>query len=352
VLCLYCETELNTLRGFFDEDFCCREHREKYFSSFRKALTGFGVSERIATALAVSQADDEMPAPAAAPDPRVSGFLPVTVPSSIAGLPATGALPEALTVRGSVEIPDPETAWTAVLEFEERPADLAVPAEITMAALEPAPPSLGVSAAQAVSVASALELSFQGTPQATALNLPLADDFAECTLFCQDLAGKPVGAGEMALSQQTAIPAFTPVCDLMQSEDEHESTSDPTEPYWGELYTEPAPDVPEFSSAFAMAPEIVPAMLLSAASQGRPVLVPASSSHLMPQGLEITSARSVNVPASTPPAVAPEVATTIADGDAADSAAGPRSHEPMRLSFGNLVRIKNWRLRITFAKPA
>src|SRR2546425_9113200 len=37
VLCLYCEAELKPLRGLFDEDFCCREHREKYFSSFRKS---------------------------------------------------------------------------------------------------------------------------------------------------------------------------------------------------------------------------------------------------------------------------------------------------------------------------
>ncbi len=36
--CLYCETELKPLRGLFDEDFCCKEHREKYFSSFRKGI--------------------------------------------------------------------------------------------------------------------------------------------------------------------------------------------------------------------------------------------------------------------------------------------------------------------------
>lgn len=36
--CLYCETELKPLRGLFDEDFCCKEHREKYFASFRKGI--------------------------------------------------------------------------------------------------------------------------------------------------------------------------------------------------------------------------------------------------------------------------------------------------------------------------
>src|SRR5206468_9943046 len=38
VQCLYCETELKPFRGLFDEDFCCREHRDKYFSSFRRGL--------------------------------------------------------------------------------------------------------------------------------------------------------------------------------------------------------------------------------------------------------------------------------------------------------------------------
>jgi hypothetical protein len=39
VQCLYCETELKPLRGLFDEDFCCKDHREKYFASFRKGIT-------------------------------------------------------------------------------------------------------------------------------------------------------------------------------------------------------------------------------------------------------------------------------------------------------------------------
>src|SRR5436189_5689702 len=30
-------SQLKGLRGFFDEDFCCREHREKSFSSDRKS---------------------------------------------------------------------------------------------------------------------------------------------------------------------------------------------------------------------------------------------------------------------------------------------------------------------------
>jgi hypothetical protein len=78
---------------------------------------------------------------------------------------------------------------------------------------------------------------------------------------------------------------------------------------------------------------------------------------MMPPSLELASARSANVPALSSavepqPDLAPELATEFVDGDAADSSAVPHSHEPLRLSFGNLVKIKNWRLRITFAKPA
>jgi hypothetical protein len=38
--------------------------------------------------------------------------------------------------------------------------------------------------------------------------------------------------------------------------------------------------------------------------------------------------------------------------EARNSAAEPHSGEHVRPVFGNSVRIKNWRLRITFAKPA
>jgi hypothetical protein len=77
----------------------------------------------------------------------------------------------------------------------------------------------------------------------------------------------------------------------------------------------------------------------------------------MPPSLELASARSANVPALSSavepqPQLAPELATDFMGSNAADSAAVPHSHEPLRLTFGNLVRIKNWRLRITFAKPA
>jgi hypothetical protein len=42
----------------------------------------------------------------------------------------------------------------------------------------------------------------------------------------------------------------------------------------------------------------------------------------------------------------------IPQAPAANQAAEPHTHAPLRPWFGSSVRIKNWRLRITFAKPA
>jgi len=376
VLCLYCETELKPFRGFFDEDFCCRDHREKYFSSVRKALTDFGVAEQRA-----------QPRLKSAPDPRVADFLPITISPSTAGVSQHGWEPEVLSVRHEVEFPSREIAWSAALGTEERPADLAVPLEHAVAALEPGSSPLDVAGPGLTAELQATKPFFETAgpvlengaasgfhahwnyaeplfpapvqfsvplfaASAETAGLPLCEGFAECTLFCEEPASAPVASSEIAVPQETSIPAFTPAGETIPGEDEHDPETGPAEPYWGELYTDPAPASNEYGSALALAPEIVPVMVLSSASHDRPVLVPSPSSEMMPHNLELAPARPLNVPAVAPqPGIAAELAPAIADSDAADSAE-PHSHEPMRLTFGNLVRIKSWRLRITFAKPA
>ena len=381
MLCLYCEAELKPFRGFFDEDFCCRDHREKYFSSVRKALTCFGVVEK-----------PIQPQVRCAPDPRVADFVAINVSPGTTAVSQPGWEPGALSVLPGVEIPRREIVWSAALETEERPAELATPLDHEVAALVPASSPLDgadpgltadlstaspffETAGPAIETGAACDVASRGrgaeplaplpvrffvpvfTASAEAGVLPGCEEFAECTLFCHPLASAPVASAEIGLPQETSIPAFTPAGETLPSEEEHDSESGPAEPYWGELYTDPAPAGPEYGSALAMAPEIVPVMVLSAASHDRPVLVPSPSSQMMPHSLELAPARSVNVPALSPavttqPGVAPEFAPAIAESDAADSAAEPHSHEPLRLTFGNLVRIKSWRLRITFAKPA
>lgn len=377
MLCLYCETELKPFRGFFDEDFCCRDHREKYFSSVRKALTDFGVVEQPTQARVRS-----------APDPRVADFLLIAISPFTAGVSQHCWAPVALSVRHELEFPSCEIAWSVALGTEERPADLTAPLQHTVAALEPAPSPLDVDSpgltAELQSTSPFFEtagpaIGHSATPGFQAhwnhaeplfpepvrlsvpsfaecgetTGLPACEEFAECTLFCEEPASAPVASSEIAVPQETSIPAFTPAGETIPGEEEHDPETGPAEPYWGELYTDPAPASNEYGSALALAPEIVPVMVLSSASHDRPVLVPSPSSEMMPHNLELAPARPVNVPAVAPqPGIAAELAPAIADSDAADSAAEPHSHEPMRLTFGNLVRIKSWRLRITFAKPA
>jgi hypothetical protein len=79
---------------------------------------------------------------------------------------------------------------------------------------------------------------------------------------------------------------------------------------------------------------------------------------MMPPALAFSSAAS---PLSAPglastiegqPSLAPELMADIPQSPAANQPAQPRALAPLRQLFGSSVRIKNWRLRITFAKPA
>jgi hypothetical protein len=387
VPCLYCDKELKPFRGFFDEDFCSREHREKYFSSFRKALTGFG-------GLAAQTAAPEQPAPSTpAPDPRIADFHPIPVLALAAEAARHGHQPELLAVWSEVEIPSRELAWGVALDSEERPADLTAACEGTFAILEPAPAPHDSSPGLAAelgseSIALSLETAGPGEPSendsvpgcyslwmfdepmslapaqlsipsfAVSAEVPAlaptpVDEYAELTLFCEELRSAPVPSSEIAPVHETQIPAFTPACEILQGDEQQEPDPDSTEPYWGELYSDPEPAGAELGSALSVAPE----MAWSSIPVDRPVLSQGNVPAMMPPSLELASARSANVPtlssaAEPQPDLAPEVANDFVDGDAVDSSAVPHSHEPLRLSFGNLVKIKNWRLRITFAKPA
>jgi len=387
VQCLYCDKELKPFRGFFDEDFCCGEHREKYFSSFRKALTGFG-------GLVSQTAAPERPAASTpAPDPRIADFQPIPVLALVSAAAPYRHQPERLAVCHAVELPGREIAWSAALDSEERPADLAAPCEGRFAILEPAPAPNSASprlVAEWGSESAALSLecagpagtgegdsvsgyyslwmfdepmslapaqlsipSFGVSAQAPALATTPADEYAELTLFCEDLRSAPVMHSEIAPVHETQLPVYTPASEMLQGDEQEEPEPDSTEPYWGELYSDPEPVGVELGSALSVAPE----MAWSSVPVDRPVLAPANVPAMMPPSLELASTRSANLPALTSavgpqPDLAPQLAAGFVDSDAADSSAVPHSHEPLRLSFGNLVKIKNWRLRITFAKPA
>jgi hypothetical protein len=387
VQCLYCDADLKTFRGFFDEDFCSREHREKYSSSFRKALTSFGRLAATAENPVSQTAASERPAPCApAPDPRVAGFQPIAVLPRINDAGLQGYPPELPAPGHGVEIPYAGIAWSAELDFDERLADLISPSEGTFAVLEPVPAPLHVSSPLQThelagsGIANSLEAAgpaFSGednsvpgyrTPWTFAEPVPLApvellmpwsaesssapalafagdDDYSQLTLFSGEIRSTPIFGSEITLVHETQLPEFTPAREMLLGDDQLQSN-------WGQLHSDPEP-AGEYGSSLSAAPE----MAWRSLPVDRPISTQSHVPVMMPHSLELASARSTNVPALSPavesqPQLARELAADFGDGDAAGSSAVPHSHEPLKLTFGNLVKIKNWRLRITFAKPA
>jgi hypothetical protein len=99
--------------------------------------------------------------------------------------------------------------------------------------------------------------------------------------------------------------------------------------------------------------------MMSSAPVDRPALLPACAAQMMPPALALSSARSsATAPLSLAstiegqPNLSPEHMADIPQSPAANQTAEPHAHAPLRHLFGSSVRIKNWRLRITFAKPA
>ena len=432
--CLYCETELKPFRGLFDEDFCCRDHRDKYFSSFRRALNRLPALEIPPTApMAESvslpvHATEEPPFSADAPaipagtadlplpiaavaaqepatgvvpaatdlvsnvayeeipaDPPAADFLHLAVAALAGAQPVPGASLDALPVSYAIEVPSAELPWPALLEMEQRPAELLEPPQ-TAAATEFAPmptplelsaesPAITHTAPELQAAESAAHAPYLGvcgytslwnytdplTPDPLALTvasfcmqadgsawLPTAE-FAEVMLACLPLASSPVAAPEIQVSHAFCAPVFTPSKETTLVEDEcHEE-------YEGALDQVPAADSPAPA-------EIAPALVMNSAPLDSPALLPAYAAQMMPPALAFSSARSsAPAPIGAPglastiegqPQLAPELMADIPQAPAANQAAEPHAHAPLRHLFGSSVRIKNWRLRITFAKPA
>lgn len=447
--CLYCDSELKPFRGLFDEDFCCREHRDKYFSSFRKSLNRLPVldfppppavesvwpGQRQAEEPVLSADSPEFPAetvdlphtaPLAAADehidepvipsieipvetfeapvplaaytagepapttssvdsdeaafgPPAADFLPVAVAALAYVKSAHCASLDALPVTYAIEFPRETMTWTPTLAYEQRPAELLDPPETEAStAFVPMPAPLELSAENPAfaaaapmlpeSAESAAHAPSQGAfgyaspwnyadpltraPLALALApfSPAADgaawmpaaEFADLTLACQTLASLPIAVPQFTLALECYPPVFTPSAELADEErDEIQAGLSDMLPA-----DSPAPS------------EIAPALVMNSAPLDSPALLPTRAAEMMPPALAFSSAAS---PLSTPglastiegqPNLAPELMADITQSPAANQAAQPRSHAPLRQLFGSSVRIKNWRLRITFAKPA
>jgi hypothetical protein len=301
---------------------------------------------------------------------------------------------------GRFEIPRPEIAWRPDFEVEERPAPVAEVAELTSVTVFAAPPAamefstsgaatmagpgclaVKLAAAEAADCAEVCAApgyathwshadpvepgltivavpSFRASESAVALG-PI-EDHAEISVRQRRLMSMPVLASEMTLPHPILIRAFAPAAESLLIDEEIEVSHDEAETYWGELYSEhdpttepenlPAPDVEN-------APEIAPALMLDSTPVDHPAALAACSSEMMPPGLEISSptcggGSQFSNAADIQPGLAAEFVPNAPQGEAVNASAEPHTHEPLRPSFGSTVRIKNWRLRITFAKPA
>ncbi len=452
--CLYCETELKPLRGLFDEDFCCKDHREKYFASFRKGITLLPVldlpplkraqeakSEETVPEETIPEVTAEVPEEPAAveltPEPLleavaeppeaelveitelpelVAAELPVAASASVEaalddageGLPATPRAADFLHLHvvpftaadcyfmidedsfsacNGPAIPDVEVFCDAMFEPEERVAHLFEPADMMAAgvsgrAATPEPqPAVGVVAPSfsawnyaaalmpelepaeliadvemmaAVPVSGAMAGLGEGQPLvlppvvaavpafgvAMALEAhPAMAEAAQLDAACQDIESAPLMFSDMEPVVEIQRPAFQVSAAAMQLEEELKRAIEP----------------PKTEAARLAEPEIARPAAMSAA----PVSLTASAASFQPP-IPAAPARpeaQLNVPAMSAktdavPSLAPEVTPEPPRGAAAEQPPSAHSSDPVQPAIQSSVRIKNWRLKITFAKPA
>lgn len=320
--CLYCEAELKPFRGLFDEDFCCREHRDKYLSSFRKSLTR----------LPSEPAEEEGLSGTRLADFREIALRPAAVPASHRSVP-----PKTLTVPYPIELSKSNAAGRAALVAEERPAGLveevlSAPGAFRAAALDPPRARLE---------APCFRASYDG-----AALLPTAE-FAELTLLCRQLVSTPVSVPELALAHAFQIPVFEASRQAMEYDDT--SASDVFAIDGEAAHAEPDPTS---ETELGAAPLSVP--VPAAAGWPAPLAAACSSEAAVCMAGQPVP---ISVPAlatgiAAQPRLAPEMVGGVSHKEAANQAAEPHTHGAMHPSFWSSVRIKNWRLRITFAKPA
>ncbi|MCU1275994.1 MAG: hypothetical protein JWO48_3425 [Bryobacterales bacterium] len=164
VECLYCEAPLKNFRGLFDEDFCSREHREKYLASFRKALTQLPDTkspvapeplfpqpppppassqetvqsvvraaprapevQTVTVSYLAAEPTPEAPLPsvaAAAPaDPAAADFVQTPLAGASVSSPPCAIPNSAFAACNALSTPGTQSAWSAALEPESGMAD-------------------------------------------------------------------------------------------------------------------------------------------------------------------------------------------------------------------------------------
>ena len=426
--CLYCETELRALRGFFDEDFCCREHREKYFSSFRKSFDQMPAHQYEAAEIAIADGEDTPPiapqfavstleteatTPRVTSDPpevfvrvfqmvseaagepelnatRMAEFTPLNPeaagntrgiikraeriePPALIQFPQASEMPVAeLTAESGlifqIELPDMSAAphWTGLPLATFAPASQAERAEIRWSAPSPSadaePQSERVCAETgslmpAEAVNSPFDARLQlGLPvlaeRSHSAILPLSADYCELFLDCHSPESHPAVALQFA-PLPIELPGFVAPQEALEIEGEDKAGVEQISAAASEDELPVAGDLsPDAAAVHQAIPEIAPPMAFHSSAVG-----PTSKTSALvapPSPLTLPGFASILEP------VAPAAAAHMVSGssleptppDAAASGAEQDAGKPLRLTFGSLVRIKNWKLRITFARSA
>ncbi|PYT23208.1 MAG: hypothetical protein DMG57_32840 [Acidobacteria bacterium] len=427
------------MRGFFDEDFCCREHREKYSSSFRKSWDQMpahqyavpeiavvdGENAPIALRWAGSMSKGEARPPRVESDDSgpfvrvfqlvstaagetelnatcVAEFTPVNLgaldnirgsvhsagrieSSALIQLPQASGLPAAELIAESglifqIELPDMPAAprWTGLPLAHFAPASQAAQrAEIELSTPSPsadAQPQAESACAETGSLipAQATNRAFEprlqlGLPVLAEAShgaaLPLADG-CELSLYCHSLKSHPAAVLQLAPVFPIELPGFAAAQEALEIESEDQAGAGQqisAEERQDELLI--AGDLsPQAAAVHHEAiPEIAPPMAYYSSAVGATSLRSSEESGettaaliAQPSALELPGFASILEPVA--PAPAAQMATGAplepAPPDAAVPGADQDAGKPLRLTFGSLVRIKNWRLRITFARSA
>ncbi len=189
--CLYCETELKPLRGLFDEDFCCKDHREKYFASFRKGITRLPVLDLPPLAPREETVTDASYSPLAGIGFGSLGSTKETAPE-VTNVEAAAQEPVELVPAGEIPAEVTEEA-PVVLAIEGRPfpqleavEELPAPelapepvreAPVKALEIEPAQVPVLAAAEKPAAVSASIEAAFEDADHERAAVTPPAADF-------------------------------------------------------------------------------------------------------------------------------------------------------------------------------
>ena len=469
--CLYCETELKPLRGLFDEDFCCKEHREKYFSSFRKGINRLPVLDLPPLAPVQKANLEETDADAMAdpvPERRIETGEPVELPEPVIAMvteeepqlepetvlavaqeepeiePAREALKPVIAIAAKAQeapalaaaaveadldengteeavvtpltadflhlqvapsgvadcyfmveensfsacngpaIPDVEVFCDAAFDPEENLAHLLVPADMAAGAsgraatpethlaialsrsfaawdhAGPSVPALGPAeliedvemfvagevSSEMARFAGSQPLAFAPAPMTVpAFQSSTADgaqpqvaETVALDVACQQIESAPLMFSDVTPALELHHPAFQVSAAAMQFDDELKR----------------AAEVPKQEAARLAEPEIARPAVMSAAPVSHGV---SAASFQPPMTAAARPEAQLNVPAMSSktdaaPGVASEAVPDPPRGAVAEQPPSAHSSDPLQPAIQNSVRIKNWRLKITFAKPA